>query len=159
MITPASLGRLALSSIVAVLGFVALNQACGEVPGVVVWWLIYCIGSGAVLNSEAGESPKTLAVLSLLPASVPVMMLGFFVIAEKPVCLSMPSKWIPYMLPVVSWFAIFIFSFSRTPLRSFVEHLIAPGAEEKAKRAISLLQLLIAGITGTALALLTLGRT
>lgn len=155
----AALGRLALSSIVAVLGFVALNQACGVMPNVIVWWLVYCIGSGTVLNSEAGEPPKALALFSLLPAIVPILMLGFFVIAEKPVCLSLPSPWIPLMLPVASWLAIFIFSFSRTPLRGFVDVLIRPDTEQKAKRAISVLQVLIAGVTGIVLAILTLGKS
>lgn len=155
----AILGRLAVSSIVAVLGFVALNQACGVMPNVIIWWLLYCIGSGTVLNSETGEPPKVLALLSALPAIVPVLMLGFFVLAEKPVCLSLPSPWIPLMLPVVSWLAIFILSFSRTPLRGFVEILVRPDTEQKAKRVISMLQLLIAGVTGSVLALLTLGKS
>lgn len=159
MFTHASLGRLAVSSIIAVLGFVALNQACGLMPNVVVWWLIYCIGSGIVLNSESNEPHKALALLSILPAMVPAVMAGFFVIAERSVCLSLPNPWIPVMLPFFSWFAIFIFSFSRTPLSRFVDVLIRPDTEAKTKRAISVLQLLIAGVTAIALALLTLGKS
>ena len=153
------LGRLAISSIVAVLGFIALNQACGVMPSVAIWWLLYCIGSGTVLNSETREPPKVLALLSVLPAFVPVLMLGFFVLAENPVCLSLPSPWILLMLPVVSWFAIFVLSFSRAPLLQLVEILVRPDTEQKAKRAISMIQLLIAGVTGSVLALLTLGRS
>lgn len=57
MFTTADLGRLAVSSIIAVLGFIVLNRACGVLPDVIVWWLFYCVGSGVVLNSEAGSPP------------------------------------------------------------------------------------------------------
>jgi hypothetical protein len=158
-VSNASLGRLAISSIIGVLGFVALNQSCGVMPNVAIWWLLYCIGCGTVLNSEAGEAPKALAVLSILPAAVPVLMLGFFVVAKKPVCVSLPSPWIPLILPPASWFAIFVFSFARTPLSGFVETIGRAETEAKAKRAVSVIQLIIGGVTGTALALLTLGRS
>lgn len=158
MISQLALGRLALASIVGVLGFIALNQSCGVMPNVVIWWMIYCIGAGVVLNTETGEAPKTLAVLSIFPALVPALMAGFFVLAEKPVCLSLPSKWIPFMLPVVSWLAIFIFSFARTPLRGLIELLVRPDTEQKASRAISVAQILITGVSTIALALIALGK-
>lgn len=158
MISQLALGRLALASIVGVLGFIALNQSCGVMPNVVIWWMIYCIGAGVVLNTETGEAAKTLAVLSIFPALVPALMAGFFVLAEKPVCLSLPSKWIPFMLPVVSWLAIFIFSFARTPLRGLIELLVRPDTEQKASRAISVAQILITGVSTIALALIALGK-
>ena len=159
MFSAENLGRLAVSSIVSVLGFVALNQACGLMPNVVVWWLIYCVGSGVVLNSDSGAPPKELALLAILPAVVPAMMAGFFVAAERPICLSLPNPWIPLMLPFFSWFAIFIFSFSRTPLTRFVAVLIRPDTEVNAKRALSALQFMIAGIAAVALAFLNFGKS
>lgn len=158
MFTSANLGRLAVSSIIAVLGFIALNRVCGILPDVIVWWLFYCVGSGVVLNSEAGSPPRTLALLSVLPAFVPVLMLGFFVLAGEWVCLSMPSPWIAVLLPVVSWFSIFVFSFARTPLNQVLQILIHPDTEQKAKRAITVAQLVIAGIATIALALISLGK-
>lgn len=158
MFTSADLGRLAVSSIVAVLGFIALNRACGVLPDVIVWWLFYCVGSGVVLNSEAGSPPRNLALLSILPALVPVLMLGFFVLAERHVCLSMPSPWIAVLLPIVSWFSIFVFSFARTPLNQLLQILIHPDTEQKAKRAITVAQLIIAGIATIGLSLMGLGK-
>lgn len=158
MFNPESLGRLAVSSIIAALGFIALIQSCGLVPNVIVWWLIYCIGSGVALNSESNTPIKELALLSALPAIVPAMMAVFFVAAGIPICISLPSPWIPLMLPLFSWFGIFIFSFARTPLTHFVAALIRPETETNIKKTLSAIQLIIAGIAAIALALASLGK-
>lgn len=158
MFTNANLGRLAVSSIIAVLGFVALNRACDLLPDVIVWWLFYCVGCGVVLNSEAGDRPRTLALLSILPALVPVLMLGFFVLSERHLCLSLSSPWIAILLPIVSWFSIFVFSFAREPLRGVLELFIDPDAEKKVTRAITVVQILITGIVAVALSLMALGK-
>lgn len=158
MFTNVHLGRLAISSIVAVLGFIALNRTCGLLPDVIVWWLFYCVGCGVVLNTEAGDQPRTLAVLSILPAIIPVLMLGFFVLVEKYVCLSFPSPWVAVLLPIVSWFSIFVFSFARAPLRNVVDISLRPNTEEKVKRLITVAQLVIGGIIAVALSLMSLGK-
>src|SRR5262245_43157622 len=113
---PDSLGRLALSSIFAVLGFIALIRRCGVFPTLIVWWLFYCIGCGVVLNTEKGEQISALAIMALLPAAIPIAMAGFFVAVDRPLCLSMPGSATLLLLPVASWFSIFVFSFARGPL-------------------------------------------
>lgn len=158
MFTNENLGRLAVSSIIAILGFIALNRACGLLPDVIVWWLFYCVGCGVVLNSEAGAQPRTLAILSILPALIPILMLGFFVLAERYVCLSLPSPWIALLLPIASWFSIFVFTFARAPLSGILQILIRPDTEEKAKRAITVAQLIIGGVAAIALSLMSLGK-
>ena len=158
MFTNANLGRLAVSSLIAILGFIALNRACGVLPDVIVWWLFYCVGCGVVLNSEAGDEPRTLAILAVLPALIPVLMLGFFVLADRYVCLSLPSPWIALFLPIASWFSIFIFTFARAPLGGAVKLLIRPDTEKKVKRVITVAQLIIGGVAAIALSLMALGK-
>ena len=158
MISRAQLGRLGISSIVAVLGFVALNQACGKLPDVVIWWFIYCIGSGIALNTGRGEHIKDLAKLATIPALTPIAMAGFFVLAQMPVCISVPSPWVFLLLPIASWIAILVFSFARSPLHDIVTWILHPESEVIAKRVISALQVVIAGIVSIALALSAIGR-
>ncbi|HEX2855755.1 MAG TPA: hypothetical protein VHO24_21140 [Opitutaceae bacterium] len=157
MFTPTNNGRLALSTIVAILGFIALNQACNLLPDVLIWWLIYTIGSGVVLNADDTIQPGTLALLAVWPAFVPVIVLGFFLLAGMNLCLSLPTPWIGMLLPPVSWFAIFIFSFARKPLRAMFESAGDKKTEEQIKRAISVVQIVIGGIIAIALALSGLG--
>jgi len=156
--TKEQLGRLAISSIIAVLGFVALLNSCGLIPGVVIWWLIYAIGCGVVLNTEEGEAPRILALLSLLPALIPIAMAIFFKIAGRDLCLSLPGISVLFMLPITSWFSIFIFSFARSPLAAFVKWIIEGSSEEKVKKVVTVIQLIISGVAAIALALSILGN-
>jgi len=151
------MGRLAVSSIVAVMGFIVLNKACGLIPDVIIWWLLYAIGSGVVLNTEQGERPATLMKLSILPAIVPVLMLVFFTIVGIDLCLSLPSPWIILMLPIVSWVSIFIFSFARAPISQFVSWVVTGGSVNKINKVITAIQIIISGVAAIALSLSLLG--
>jgi amino acid permease len=70
----------------------------------------------------------------------------------------LPSPWIPLLLPIVSWFSIFVFSFAREPLLNTAKLLMRADSKEKVKRAITVAQLVIGGIAAIALSLISLGK-
>ena len=134
-------GRVAVAAILAVIGTVALMRACDRVPDVIVWWLVYALGSGIVLNSAKGERTSILAVTAVVPAVVPIGVLGFFGLAEKPICLSLPNPKIPLLLPL-----------------GFVKTIIQPNAGARIKRAVVVIQLLLSGIAAVVLGISELGK-
>src|SRR5450755_2116896 len=85
------LGRLAASCAVAVLGTIPLENSCGIFPNVIVWWLVYTLGSGLVLNSRRGENLPVLARYAILPALTPMITYGVLFLADKAnLCVSIP---------------------------------------------------------------------
>jgi hypothetical protein len=155
--TKEAMGRVATASIIGVLAFVVLNRSCGMIPDVVIWWLVYALGCGVVLNTEKGEAQRALARLAILPSLVPVIVLLFFVLADQRVCLSLPTPWIALLFPLASWAGIFVFSFARDPIGSLITFLVNPGTEERTRRLITVVQLMISGLAAIVLALTTLG--
>lgn len=151
-------GRLAMSTLIGVIAFVALNQACGVIPDIVIWWLIYVLGSGVVLNTTKGEPPRVLVRLAILPALAPVLVAGFFILAQQPMCISVPSPLAVVILPVASWAGIYVFSGARKPIITFVKFALRPKTKERVERITTIIQLIISSIAAIVLALTTLGK-
>ena len=153
-----AVSRLAVSSMIAVLGVVALMTVCDPLdfrPSVVAW-LIYVVSAGVVLNTSRGERPLRLLGLAVLPGCVPGIAVVFLLYfaqmaggpAAPPPCLvSLPlgwpgAVWFLGALSVLSTVSIFLFSFARTPITGLVRlisHDKTPGkiaTVEKTVRAL-----------------------
>lgn len=130
------LGRLAASCAIAVLGTIPLENSCGQFPAVIVWWFVFVLGSGLVLNSRKGEDLGTLAKYAILPALVPMITYGVLFLADQAkLCVSFPLAGNPYkaiatvvVLPLLTWLAIVIFSFGRVPALTFARWFAGPEA-------------------------------
>lgn len=153
-----NLPRLAVSCILAVLGFVALHNACGILPDVIIWWLLYTVACGIVIHPKGRSRIGDHAVLAILPALTPVLVLLFFVIAEHDICYSVPNQWAAVALLPASWFAIFIFSFSKAPILAAIKYLGGPTSKEKLDRIFRAFSVVVAGVIACVMALAALGH-
>lgn len=128
------IGRLGAACIVAVLaGFLFLRTE--NYDNAILIWLLYTVGAGVILNTEAGVSQKRLALLALLPALTPLIMLSHVWLimgeAEHFSGLRTDSPRFVYLIlffAAVSWAGIFLFSFTRKWILSLLMHIRQPDA-------------------------------
>jgi hypothetical protein len=155
-------GRLAVSTIVAIVGTVALINACGKMPQVIVWWLLFTIGCGVMLNSEEGTPAKELALTALLPTLTPLLV-GLFMFAidiNSSPCISFPWGRSPFAVPLLfmfTWIAIFLFSYARQPLLEFSEWLATKRAGGNIDRIFWASRAILVGVAGLVLLIASLG--
>jgi len=161
------LGRLSASCAVAVIGTLPLENSCGEFPNVIVWWLLYTLGSGLVLNSRKGEDPSVLRKYAILPALTPMITYGVLFLAEKAnLCISFPLSHNIYKavatvvaLPVLTWTAIVIFSFGREPAMAFARWIAGKEVStERIERIGSTIRSVVTTLSATVILIAGLGK-
>jgi hypothetical protein len=165
------MGRLAASCVVAVVGAIVLSNACQSASPTpsIAWWLVYTLGAGLVLNTQRGENPRVLALLAALPALTPMIVFGFLLFRTQSsstslVCMSFPvppPMMLPFaiLLPLITWLAIFIFSFGWVPARSvsrFIEKVSKRPAQ--VRKVANAIRMLVAALVTVVMLIATLGR-
>jgi hypothetical protein len=123
MLTNERLGRLAFSSIAAVIGGIVLLDICGKPLRAMLLWLVYVVVCAVLLNSERGEPAKVITRLAILPALIPLLVLSYpAIFLEEGVCFSgvrltgKDWKFIAgfcIFLASASWAGITLFAFCR----------------------------------------------
>lgn len=159
------LGRLAASCAIAVIGTVSLENACNHFPVVIVWWLLYTIACGLVLNTRRGESLTALLFLAIAPTATPIMTeLVLLLSGQDNLCISIhlpddPLKRVAIviLIPTVTWAAIVIFSFGNGPAKAaarWVQKLTPKGNVEEIG---SVIRAIVSVVIAIVLALSRLG--
>jgi hypothetical protein len=164
------MGRLAASCVIAVIGSIVLTNACQDpspTPAI-AWWLAYTLGAGLVLSTQRGEKAKALALLAILPALTPIIVFGFLLLriqrSDTLVCMSFPvppTMTLPFaiLLPLITWLAIFIFSFGWVPARAVARFVLGvirkPAQVTKVANAI---RLLVSALVTIVMLISVLGR-
>jgi hypothetical protein len=159
------LGRLAASSAVAVAGAIALFNTCNKPTLSIAWWLVYTIGAGLVLSPKRGDSLKVIALLALLPAATPMIVYSLVLnLTEYEVCMSFairPDRVLAFaiLLPLITWLAIFIFSFGRLPAKSAARFILGTSENpERIEKIASAIRSIIAAIAMIVLLISALGK-
>lgn len=157
-----ALTRLSFSTICAVLGAVALMGTCGSLRQAVLWWLVYSVACGVVLNTKAGEKPKQVALLAILPGVAPSLVAAFlWLFSPDDFCFSLATSTserfalLLIALAAISWFGVFVFSFSRDVILRTAKLLSYKGSAQKLEKMEATLRTLI----GVVLAVLLLLKT
>jgi hypothetical protein len=137
------LPRIAISTIVAMIGGIALMQQAGKVaeqfkdPGSLIsWWLLYAVCSALALSTKRDDALREVAAIALLPALVPViqaLIIQFItgVLAKlSGVPLTLKRA---IVISVVDWIGIFLFSYGRQAILKAIEWASNPETKERLK--------------------------
>lgn len=143
MLTNERLGRLAFSSIAAVMGGIVLLDICGNPLRAMLLWLLYVVVCAVLLNSERGEPAKIIRKLAMLPALIPLLVLSYpAIFLDEGVCFSgvrltgKDWKFIAgfcMFLASVSWAGIALFAFCRNRILEVIKASAKPSAVTKLK--------------------------
>jgi hypothetical protein len=130
MLTNERLGRLAVSSIAAVVGGIVLLNLCANPIRAMATWLLYSVVCAILLNSQEGEELRTLSTLALLPAITPLLVLIYpLLFLNEGICFSGvlltgraagPVIGLCLFFFVVSYIAITLFAFGRAKVLAAV---------------------------------------
>jgi len=128
MFTTERLGRLAMGTIASIVGGIVLQGICNDPIRAIACWLLYVIVVAVAINSPECDTPGALAVLAILPAITPLIVLAYpAIILQQGVCISgmrlndrTPGLIIGFCIffIAVSWIAITLFAFARNALVS-----------------------------------------
>ncbi len=155
------LGRISVSCVVAVIaGSLLLSPSIwGMAP--ILWWLVYTLGCGVLLNTKRGEKPSRLALFALAPALAPLVAVLYLFLIDKLdrfSDLDADNPRFPLLLlffVLVSWLGIFLFSFARLAVLGFLRWV----AKGKGTDWLSKAELTVRALIGLLAALALLAAT
>lgn len=128
MFTNERLGRMAMGTILAVIGGIVLQGICSDPIRAIACWLLYVVVVAIAINSERCDEMRALAVLAILPAITPLIVLAYPVMfLNQGVCISGVRltreqggliAGFCVFFAIVSWLAITLFAFARNSIVS-----------------------------------------
>jgi hypothetical protein len=149
------LGRLALSTIAAVMAGIAFLGICSDMFRALGVWLLYAVTCAVLLNTARGERAGVLARLAILPTLTPLLVWAYPALFAKNgvACVSgVPLKsrdWdviFEFCLYFVamSWVGITLFGFARNRVFAII---ISGASPETAARILNISKVLRAIVT------------
>lgn len=156
------LTRVALSSIIAVIGGVALMNVSVNPGAIVAWWLLYVVAAGVALAPRPSERILQMVAMAAFPALVPILdALVIQIVTGNAVPISGAKLSVKLALVVfiVNWIGIWLFSYAHQVVLAAIEKARDKSTVTKLKNIEKTVRAAALCISSIALAIAALGYT
>lgn len=109
------MARVALSTIIAVVGGVALMNVSNHPTAIIAWWLLYAIAAGVALAPSPDEKVWLVIAMAAFPAFVPILdAVVMHEVTRQTVLISGASLTVRLAAVVfmINWVGVWLFSYA-----------------------------------------------
>ena len=156
------LARVALSSIIAVIGGVALINVSSSPSLIIGWWLVYAVSTGVALAPRSDEAVLRTVAMAAFPAIVPILDAAVIQVItghSVPISGAQLSVKIAAVIFVVDWIGVWLFSYAHQLIMKAIESAQDKDTVNKLKNIEKAVRAAALCVGSIALAIAAMGYT